>query len=402
MILLDRAAIAARHAHPGENGAQRRYALKRRIMCTRPAGSQARRLAWRSRSRRDVDMSQGTDEQATMRLPEPEQIFRTMMGHVASAAVKSAIDLGVFDRIAAGTSDLAGLVGSVDVPERGLRILLDALIGLGILGKTGDRYRLEPLAEIFLVRTSPVYMGAMSSIMGNSLLWERLGRLTDIVHKGGVAGEPNPANRESDPFWALFAEASRGMSVPQAALIADIVQPERFPRARILDLACGSGVYGFTMLERAGQGASLTSLDWPNVLAKARETAAKRNLLDRIEWRPGSIFEADFGSGYDVAIASQIYHHFDLEQNLVFTRRILASLRPGGELVINDVVPDENRAARSFPLVFALVMLTTTDHGDTFTFAQYRGLLERAGFTAIELHEPPMMPSQVITARKPS
>jgi SAM-dependent methyltransferase len=333
--------------------------------------------------------------------PTPDQVFSSFMGHVSSAVLKAALDLGVFDRIAAGTDDLDGLVRAIAVPERGLRILLDALIGLGFLEKPADRYRLRPIAEAFLVKSSGAYLGGMSAVMGHALLWERMARLTDIVRQGGVAGERNPANRESDPFWTVFAEASRGLSVPQAALIAEVVKPERFGQTRILDLACGSGIYGFTMLQRAGNKARLTSVDWPNVLDKARETATEWKLLDRIEWRPGNIFDVDFGSGYDIAIASQIYHHFDLEQNLALSRRILASLRPGGELVIHDAVPDERRAERPFPLVFAVVMLATTDHGDTFTFAQYRDVLERAGFTEIGLHAPPMLPSQVITARKP-
>lgn len=339
--------------------------------------------------------------QAPAEFPTPDQVFSSLMGHISSAVLKAALDLDVFDLIAGGTDDLDGLVRAVAVPERGLRIVLDALIGLGFLEKPADRYRLRPLAAVFLVKSSGAYLGGMAAVMGHPLLWERMARLTDIVRRGGVAGEGNPANRESDPFWAVFAEASRGISVPQAALIAEVVKPERFPRARILDLACGSGIYGFTMLGRAGGEAHLTSVDWPNVLDRARETAAEWKIVDRIEWRPGSIFDVDFGSGYDIAIASQIYHHFDLEQNLAFSRRILASLRPGGELVIADAVPDERRAERAFPLVFAVVMLATTDHGDTFTFAQYRRLLEQAGFTDVVLHSPPMMPSQIITARRP-
>jgi len=116
---------------------------------------------------------------------------------------------------------------------------------------------------------------------------------------------------------------------------------------------------------------------------------------------PGDIFTADLGSGYDLAIASQIYHHFDVGQNVKLSRRILESLRPGGELVIHDAIPDEQRAERSFPLFFAVVMLATTDHGDTFTFAQYREMLERAGFVDVALHQPPVMPTQVVTARRP-
>lgn len=333
--------------------------------------------------------------------PTPDQIFGSMMGHVRSAVLKAGIDLGVFDLIAGGTSDLAGLVRASGVPERGLRIVLDAMVGFEWLDKSGGQYTLRPLAEMFLVKSQPVYLGAMAAIMGHSLIWERLSRLTDIVRRGGVAGEENPANRESHPFWTVFAEASRGLSAPQAAALAEIVKPERFVGARIVDLACGSGLYGFTMLKRADARARLTSVDWPNVLDKARETALEWGIADRIDWRPGSIFEVDWGRDHDIAIASQIYHHFDLEQNLMLSRRILASLRPGGELVIHDAIPDEARTERSFPLVFAVVMLATTDHGDTFTFEQYRDTLERAGFAEVTLHQPPMMPSQVITARRP-
>ena len=43
------------------------------------------------------------------------------------------------------------------------------------------------------------------------------------------------------------------------------------PKVRVLDVAAGSGLYGFTLAKHPN--VQLTSLDWPNVLQETKEWA---------------------------------------------------------------------------------------------------------------------------------
>jgi cyclopropane fatty-acyl-phospholipid synthase-like methyltransferase len=170
--------------------------------------------------------------------------------------------------------------------------------------------------------------------------------------------------------------------------------------ARILDIAAGSGMYGFSALKRF-PGARLVSVDWPNVLRLAEPTAKQMGLAERVEFRPGDIFKDDLGTGYDLVLAVNIYHHFGIERNTELSRRLHAATASGGRLIIVDAVPDENREHERFALVFALTMLIWTREGDTYTLSEYERMLKPAGYRDIELKAVPgPAPFQAIVARK--
>src|SRR5439155_554468 len=57
--------------------------------------------------------------------------------------------------------------------------------------------------------------------------------------------------------------------------------------------------------------AEIVALDWKNVLAVAAENARTAGVANRFRTLPGSAFEVDYGSGYDLVLLTNILHHFD-------------------------------------------------------------------------------------------
>ena len=53
-----------------------------------------------------------------------------------------------------------------------------------------------------------------------------------------------------------------------------------------------------------------------------------------------SAFDAEFGSGYDVAILANILHNFDAGANIALLRKVHAALNPGGLAVIAEFAPN--------------------------------------------------------------
>ena len=170
--------------------------------------------------------------------------------------------------------------------------------------------------------------------------------------------------------------------------------------AQILDVAVGSGVYGFSALQRYPR-ARLTSLDWPNVLEHARKIAERRGVADRVTWLPGSAFDAPLPQAhFDAVIVSHFFHHFSLEENVKLAKRLAAALKPGGQLVVHEFVPDDARATHQQALTFAVVMLATTLHGNAYTLAEYRRVLEAAGFRDLSITPIEIGGSAVLAARR--
>jgi hypothetical protein len=78
-----------------------------------------------------------------------------------SMILASGVQLGVFSQIAEGRNTAPEIARAAGATERGVRMLLDALTGLELLRKVNGAYELTPLAEEFLVRGKPSYMGAV-------------------------------------------------------------------------------------------------------------------------------------------------------------------------------------------------------------------------------------------------
>jgi SAM-dependent methyltransferase len=110
--------------------------------------------------------------------------------------------------------------------------------------------------------------------------------------------------------------------------------------------------------------------------------------------------EVDFEEGTcDLAILGQICHSEGAEHSQDLFRKLHRALRPGGKLLIADMVPDEGRSSAAFPLFFALNMLVHTAQGDTFTLSEYTKWLTDAGFRSVSTLEAPG-PSPLIVAER--
>ena len=331
----------------------------------------------------------------------PDPIMQMMQGSQTTAILQAAVELGVFDRIAEGRGDAASIATEIRASERGTRILVDALVALGLVEQDGPGYRLSPLADTFLVTSRPAYLGGMSRIMGSEWSWIAYPRLAEAVRNGGTVLEQNVETPQFS-FWETFATSSTGVAAPASQALAEILAPWAADRKplEVLDVACGSGLYGLTLAQRQ-EHARLTLLDWPNVLAITRGTVERLGLLDRTSFLEGDIFEVPLGGPYDLILASHIFHHFSEERCLELMRRLHGALNPGGKLAINDFSAAGDRIAdEPFPSLFSVIMLAASHEGEAYPVSTYRRLLEQGGFAPPEVREGRGMPSRFLIAER--
>jgi 2-polyprenyl-3-methyl-5-hydroxy-6-metoxy-1,4-benzoquinol methylase len=167
----------------------------------------------------------------------------------------------------------------------------------------------------------------------------------------------------------------------------------------VLDIAAGHGMYGITIAKQNPQ-AEVVAVDWPAVLEVAKENAQAAGVTSRYKTRTGSAFDTDLGEGYDFVLLTNIFHHFDKPTCEKLMRRVHAALKSGGKAVTLDFVPNEDRVSPTTAAAFSLVMLASTDAGDTYTFAEYEKMFRNAGFAQSALHPIPEMPQRVIVSEK--
>jgi precorrin-6B methylase 2 len=332
--------------------------------------------------------------------PTPERIFNTLNAFQSTAALKTAFELDLFTAIAEGADQAATLAKRAGVAERGARILADYLTIQGFLTKENDRYALAPETGVFLDRRSPAYMGSVIGFMANDRHKQTFEHLTEAVRAGGGVMPEADNRKPQDAVWVAFAKSMAPLTGPSAAFMAQLARmPEQKP-CKILDVAASHGMFGITFAKQNPK-AQIVALDWPAVLEVTKENARMAGVAERVALLPGSAFEADLGTDYDVVLLTNILHHFDKPACEKLLRRMHAALKPGGRVITLEFVPNEDRISPPTAAGFSLIMLTGTAAGDAYTFSEYQEMFEHAGFLNSTLHQLPAGPQQVLVSERP-
>jgi SAM-dependent methyltransferase len=324
-------------------------------------------------------------------------VWDTFTGYQRTAALKAAIDLDVFTHIAGGTATLEALAAQCQAAPRGLRALLNHLAMDGFLTRDGERYGLSATAAVFLDRNSPTYLGSGIQFVASPMIVEGFTRLSDAVRRGGTAVSADGSLAPEHPMWVDFARAMAPLAGMTAILLANFLDIEHAPPSKVLDIAAGHGMFGIT-LARLNPGVQVTALDWQNVLAVAEENAREAGVAARFKALAGSAFDVAFGAGYHLVLLPNFLHHFDPPTCERLLAKARAALAPGGRVVLVEFVPDDDRSGPPDAVRFSLVMLAGTPAGDAYTFAEYQGMLRRAGFGRVTVHDLPPSPVRVVIA----
>ena len=330
--------------------------------------------------------------------PTPTRIFNALFAYRLTSALRGAIDLDLFTAIAEGDHTAEAIALRVQGSVRGVRILCDYLTIEGLLEKHGNEYRLAPDSAAFLDRRSPMYLGSAAGFLANPELMHYFDDLAGTVRRGGSSVE-EASTQPENPMWVDFARHMAGIAGFGAEMVAQLLARLNIPVNKVLDIAAGHGMYGVT-LGRHHPQAQIVALDWNSVLAVATENASRAALGDRFSKIPGSAFDVEMGSGYDVVLLTNFLHHFDPPTNENLLRKIHRALQPKGRVVIVEFVPNPDRVTPPEAAAFSVTMLATTPNGDAYTFAEYQSMLKNAGFASSELHPLPPTVQQVVIGQR--
>lgn len=333
--------------------------------------------------------------------PNPLQIFTTLQGFQRTFALKAAVDLDLFTAIAKGSRTAAEIAKSCNAAERGVRMLSDALVVMGFLTKSGSNYSLTPDTAFFLDSRAPAYLGLAFNFLLHPTQLAHFEHLAAAVRNGG-ASDHESTLAPNDPIWIEFAKGMAPMMMPAAQTMAGLLAGELSsrPSAKILDIAASHGLFGITVAQRLPK-AHIYALDWANVLEVARDNAAKQGFSDRYHLLPGSAFEVDYGAGFDAILITNLLHHFDPAENEKMLKKAHAALNPGGQVLILEFVPNDDRVSPPVPAMFGLTMLGSTPKGDAYTLAEYAAMCRNAGLETPRLIPLEPMPQSLVVARKP-
>jgi len=331
--------------------------------------------------------------------PTPALFFDTLNAHQRTEAIKTAIELGLFTAIAEGKTTVAEIARACAASERGTRILCDYLVIIGFLTKPNGNYRLTPDSAMFLDQHSPAYMGSVIDFILSPTVTDNFKQLTAAVKKGGTAADEDTALEPNHPMWVKFARAMAPMMAMPAQQLAPLADPEASQKLKVLDIAAGHGLYGLAFAKRNLQ-AEIVAVDWPNVLEVAMENARAAGVSDRYQTKPGSAFDVDYGTGYDIVLLTNFLHHFDVPTCEGLLRKVHSALKDGGRAVTLEFIPNPDRVSPPQAAAFSMMMLGMTPAGDAYTFAELETMFRNAGFARSEMKELPPTIQRVVISYK--
>jgi len=265
---------------------------------------------------------------------------------------------------------------------RGVRILCDFLCVIGLLEKNTNLYNLSLDAKRFLDRSSPHCLADLIDFYAapEIISWI-MNDPPSYVIRGGASGLASLS--PDNPIWLRYAQAMVPFSSITARRTASYIARRSIHPRKVLGIAAGHGLFGIEVAKVLSD-ASVTAIDWANVLKGAKKNADSAGLADRYKIITGNAFEVDWGDNYDLILLSNILHHFDYDEGVLLLCKAKKSLAMGGSVFVIDIMPNPDRVSPPEQAAFAFLILAITPQGDAYTCTEYETMAGTAGLTLVD------------------
>ena len=320
------------------------------------------------------------------------EIVDLASAYYGSAVLFAAIDVDLFARLEKGEK----------IEGRGLTLLADACVAEGLLEKNGETYANTPAGKAALIPGGPADL--TKAIRYNRDVYPAWGKLAEFAFTGKPVERPEVHLGENEARTKAFAAAMFGRAMGIGKSIVPMLGlgiRDQGSGIRVLDLAGGPGAYAILMCQ-ANPGMTCVTVDLPAISAEAKGYVAQFGLSDRIECRAGSYHTDEYeAAAYDAVTIFGALHQESPVQIVDILKRAYRALKPGGRLLVLDMMTDRTHAAPKFSALFAVNMALTTANGWVFSDEELKGWMREAGFEPGETRPvPPPMPHWLVAAVK--
>jgi len=146
----------------------------------------------------------------------------------------------------------------------------------------------------------------------------------------------------------------------------------------MLDLGGGPGTYA---IHFCLQNPELNAVvyDLPSTRCFAEKTIDRFGLSRRIRFEAGDFDHQDLPKGFDVVWLSHVLHSAGPLECANIVKKAMATLEPGGMILIQEFILDDKLDGPLFPTLFSLNMLLGTPAGQAYSQGQLLEMLAMAG-----------------------
>jgi len=297
-----------------------------------------------------------------------DDLMEAAHGYQRSMTLFTALKLGVFSALARGSADAAMVARRVGADPRRLAVLLNGLTAMGLLRKTGGRYRNGEVAASFLAGGP---RSKSSILLHQGDCWRDWSRLEETV-RGGRKGRPLGGDEQENFI--------RGMEDNARERAAHVAARFRLrPGERLLDLGGGPGTYAVEWARRHPR-AAVTLFDTRGTLRITRRILEEKGASGAVRLIEGDFLADPIGGPYDFVWISHILHAYSEKDCRALLRKARRAIVPGGRVAVQEFLVDDGGASPPGPAFFSIHMVAVTEGGRAYSAREVAGMLRAAGF----------------------
>jgi SAM-dependent methyltransferase len=287
-------------------------------------------------------------------------------------AIVLATELGIWDRIGRGSADADQLASAAGTDPAATRKLLDLLVSMRYLERSNGGYRNARHVRRWLLADAP--SSIRDVVLMKRLEWRWIEGLDDYLRTGRPL---DVHGTMTDEDWGIYQRGMRAQAGVGAPLVARSVPVPRGATA-MLDIGGSHGFFSVALCRRHPDLVA-TVLDLPEAVEHAAPLLEREGMGDRVQLRAGNALSDDLGEeAYDLVFMFSLVHHFDDATNRRLVARAARALRPGGTMVIGEVLRPQPGNRRQLGAFFDLYFGLTSESG-TWSFDEMASWQRDAG-----------------------
>jgi ubiquinone/menaquinone biosynthesis C-methylase UbiE len=307
----------------------------------------------------------------------PATLETAVYGEMAAPVLHLADKHGILAQLVAdGPQTAAALAARLDVDADTVERLLLVLVAFGVvLRADGGAFRVAPDAAAFLDPTDPCYVGGFVEhfVTGTP---QRLEWLEACLRNGAGATEPYHVVYRDEAATGDFMRAMWGLSYGVSRELAALAGLDG--HRVLVDVGGANGPFAVAALHEAPELRAVV-FDLPPVRPYLERSRDEHGLTGRLAFVAGDFFTEELPEG-DVMALGYVLSNWTDEECVALLDKAYRACAPGGKVLVMDRLFHDARTGPIATAVMNLAMRVET-RGRHRTAAEFRALLERAGFT---------------------
>lgn len=311
--------------------------------------------------------------------PTTRRLQQMVRAYREAGALMAAVELGLFTHIANGADDEVSLTKAMGLqPLHGERIII-AMLGLGLLKRSGGKLILVEDVERYLVEGKPTYAGEW--MLFTKPDWDEWGRLSAILQ------EQAPPLLENKTVAGITIEEARRYhrgtySIGRGAGRLFLNQVDLTGKTLLMDIGGGSGAYCIEACNRYPDLKAVV-LEMPAVVPVTQEFIDESGLTDRIEARVCDFNHDPFPDGADVAVMASNLPMYGREAIGAVVGKAYKAMASGGTFHLIGEALDPDRSGPADPALWGLAQAINNTTGIAHSVAEVEDYLTSAGFNGV-------------------